>query len=115
MCVFDVVKVGKYESRVRPLRLRARHQHVTHIIYSIQLFQLINFTSQLLVDHRAVANSPCSVILGSFSNYLVTKSSVPVMVARKRLRKHVKYRKTVKLANNLTGISTKRLASAKID
>ena len=28
-----------------------------------------------------------SVILGSFSNYLVTKSSAPVMVARKRLRK----------------------------
>lgn len=57
-----------------------------------------------------------SVILGSFSNYLVTKSSVPVMVARKRLRKHVKYRgERVKLANNLTGVSNKKLASAKID
>ncbi|KAK8215334.1 hypothetical protein M8818_001955 [Zalaria obscura] len=32
------------------------------------------------------------VLLGSFSNYLVTKSSVPVMVARKRLRKHSKKR-----------------------
>ncbi|KAK0314353.1 hypothetical protein LTR01_001176 [Friedmanniomyces endolithicus] len=30
------------------------------------------------------------VLLGSFSNYLVTKSSVPVMVARKKLRKHGK-------------------------
>jgi len=30
--------------------------------------------------------------LGSFSNYLVTKSSVPVMVARRRLRKHSKQR-----------------------
>ncbi|KAK3115183.1 hypothetical protein LTR53_005732 [Teratosphaeriaceae sp. CCFEE 6253] len=30
------------------------------------------------------------VLLGSFSNYLVTKSSVPVMVARKKLRKHSK-------------------------
>ncbi|KFY87632.1 hypothetical protein V500_06862 [Pseudogymnoascus sp. VKM F-4518 (FW-2643)] len=56
------------------------------------------------------------VILGSFSNYLVTKSSVPVMVARKRLRKHNKYkRSSVRLANNLTGVSGKTLASAKID
>ncbi|OAF62963.1 hypothetical protein VC83_00076 [Pseudogymnoascus destructans] len=56
------------------------------------------------------------VILGSFSNYLVTKSSVPVMVARKRLRKHTKYkRSSVRLANNLTGVSGKTLASAKID
>ncbi|KFX96824.1 hypothetical protein O988_05156 [Pseudogymnoascus sp. VKM F-3808] len=47
------------------------------------------------------------VILGSFSNYLVTKSSVPVMVARKRLRKHTKYkRSSVRLANNLTGLHT---------
>ncbi len=57
-----------------------------------------------------------SVILGSFSNYLVTKSSVPVMVARKRLRKHTKYKRpSVRLANNLTAVSGKNLASAKID
>lgn len=56
------------------------------------------------------------VILGSFSNYLVTKSSVPVMVARKKLKKHTKYRRpTIKLANNLTNISGKGLAMAKID
>lgn len=30
------------------------------------------------------------VLLGSFSNYIVTKSSVPVMVARRRLKKHTK-------------------------
>ena len=30
------------------------------------------------------------VLLGSFSNYLVTKSSVPVMVARRRLKQHTK-------------------------
>ncbi|KAF2153952.1 adenine nucleotide alpha hydrolases-like protein [Myriangium duriaei CBS 260.36] len=30
------------------------------------------------------------VLLGSFSNYIVTKSSVPVMVARRRLKKHSK-------------------------
>ncbi|EDN90960.1 hypothetical protein SS1G_00360 [Sclerotinia sclerotiorum 1980 UF-70] len=57
------------------------------------------------------------VILGSFSNYLVTKSSVPVMVARKRLRKHNKQKRTpnIRLANNLTNPVVKSLASAKID
>ncbi|KAB8300016.1 hypothetical protein EYC80_000256 [Monilinia laxa] len=57
------------------------------------------------------------VILGSFSNYLVTKSSVPVMVARKRLRKHSKQKRTpnIRLANNLTNPVVKSLASAKID
>ncbi|KAK2746802.1 hypothetical protein FQN57_002844 [Myotisia sp. PD_48] len=54
------------------------------------------------------------VLLGSFSNYLVTKSSVPVMVARKKLRKHAKYKNThVRLSNNLT--TPKKLANAKID
>ncbi|QSZ30754.1 hypothetical protein DSL72_000312 [Monilinia vaccinii-corymbosi] len=57
------------------------------------------------------------VILGSFSNYLVTKSSVPVMVARKRLRKHNKQKRSpnIRLANNLTNQVVKSLASAKID
>ncbi|KAI9649053.1 hypothetical protein NHQ30_001620 [Ciborinia camelliae] len=57
------------------------------------------------------------VILGSFSNYLVTKSSVPVMVARKRLRKHSKQKRTpnIRLANNLTNPVVKSLATAKID
>ncbi|KAF5026125.1 hypothetical protein F66182_1773 [Fusarium sp. NRRL 66182] len=54
------------------------------------------------------------VILGSFSNYLVTKSSAPVMVARKRLRKHGKY-KGVKPVNNLSNPAARSLASAKID
>ncbi|EWG39093.1 hypothetical protein FVEG_02086 [Fusarium verticillioides 7600] len=54
------------------------------------------------------------VILGSFSNYLVTKSSVPVMVARKRLRKQGKYR-GVKPVNNLSNPAARSLANAKID
>jgi hypothetical protein len=59
--------------------------------------------------------NPGSVILGSFSNYLVTKSSVPVMVARKRLRKHSKYKRpSVRLANNLTAGGTS-LARARVD
>ena len=47
--------------------------------------------------------SGSSVLLGSFSNYLVTKSSVPVMVARKRLsgRKKKLSSPAVTLTNNL--------------
>jgi nucleotide-binding universal stress UspA family protein len=60
-------------------------------------------------------NSLKGVLLGSFSNYLVTKSSVPVMVARKRLRKHSKYkRQNLRLSNVISGPSG-RLANAKID
>ncbi|KFA52637.1 hypothetical protein S40293_05413, partial [Stachybotrys chartarum IBT 40293] len=56
------------------------------------------------------------VILGSFSNYLVTKSSVPVMVARKRLRKQSKYKRTaVRQVNNLKNPAARSLANAKID
>ncbi|KAI9867820.1 MAG: hypothetical protein M1813_007642 [Trichoglossum hirsutum] len=54
------------------------------------------------------------VLLGSFSNYLVTKSSVPVMVARRKLRKHSKYRTNIRLSNNLN-LRGKTLAAAKID
>lgn len=54
------------------------------------------------------------VLLGSFSNYLVAKSSVPVMVARKKLRKHAKYKNThIRLSNNLT--TPRKLAFAKVD
>lgn len=57
-----------------------------------------------------------SVILGSFSNYLVTKSSVPVMVARKRLRKQSKYKKIEMMqVNNINNPTAKSLANAKID
>jgi hypothetical protein len=64
-----------------------------------------------------ITNRVCdSVILGSFSNYLVTKSSVPVMVARKKLRKHSKYKRpSVKLANNLDGVSSRSLSAARVD
>ncbi|KAH6680361.1 hypothetical protein B0J14DRAFT_263992 [Halenospora varia] len=55
------------------------------------------------------------VILGSFSNYLVTKSSVPVMVARKRLRKYTKYKRpSIRLANNLSS-PVRSLDKARID
>ncbi|KAK5939407.1 hypothetical protein PMZ80_008711 [Knufia obscura] len=62
------------------------------------------------------------VMLGSFSNYLVTKSSVPVMVARKRLKKahHAKVSsQQIRMTNNLTpfGLGGKRrsLTQARID
>lgn len=54
-----------------------------------------------------------SVLLGSFSNYLVTHSSVPVMVARKKLKKKAKNKTNVRFSNNLT--APKKLASARVD
>ncbi|KAM0716697.1 hypothetical protein Q7P37_008142 [Cladosporium fusiforme] len=53
--------------------------------------ELIDFLSPTLVIIGSRGRSAVKgVLLGSFSNYLVTKSSVPVMVARKKLRKHSK-------------------------
>lgn len=79
--------------------------------------EVIDYISPTLVILGSRGRSALKgVILGSFSNYLVTKSSVPVMVARKRLRKHTKYKRpAIRLANNLSNPATKGLASAKID
>ncbi|KAL5116401.1 hypothetical protein ACEQ8H_005749 [Pleosporales sp. CAS-2024a] len=60
-------------------------------------------------------NALKGVLLGSFSNYLVTKSSVPVMVARKRLRKHSKYKRQNVRMSNVLANPNDRLANAKID
>ncbi|KAL8982388.1 MAG: hypothetical protein Q9205_003087 [Flavoplaca limonia] len=56
-------------------------------------------------------------LLGSFSNYLVAKSSIPVMVARKKLRgrKAKNVSPTVRLANNLIPTADSRLTRARID
>ncbi|KAL8730292.1 MAG: hypothetical protein Q9166_004175 [cf. Caloplaca sp. 2 TL-2023] len=56
-------------------------------------------------------------LLGSFSNYLVSKSSIPVMVARKKLhgRKAKNVNPTIRLANNLMPTADSRLTRARID
>ncbi|CAG8956419.1 hypothetical protein HYFRA_00003802 [Hymenoscyphus fraxineus] len=78
--------------------------------------EVIDYISPTLVILGSRGRSALKgVILGSFSNYLVTKSSAPVMVARKRLRKHTKYKRpTVRLANNLAS-PVKSLEKARID
>ncbi|KAL5003521.1 hypothetical protein BDV10DRAFT_46978 [Aspergillus recurvatus] len=53
------------------------------------------------------------VLLGSFSNYLVQNSSVPVMVARKKPKKKSKNKTNVRLSNNL--MTPKKLAAARVD
>ncbi|KAF2488430.1 hypothetical protein BU16DRAFT_226579 [Lophium mytilinum] len=80
------------------------------------LTEVIDFLEPTLVILGSRGRSALKgVLLGSFSNYLVTKSSVPVMVARKRLRKHSKYkRKNIRMSNVLTSPNS-RLATAKID
>ncbi|PUU75874.1 hypothetical protein B9Z19DRAFT_1130569 [Tuber borchii] len=43
------------------------------------------------------------ILLGSFSNYLVTKSSVPLMAIQKKLKHTKKFAKTnIRQPNNLT-------------
>lgn len=47
--------------------------------------------------------------MGSFSNYLISKSSVPVMVARHKLQRQLATSQTtMRLANNLTASKTLR-------
>ncbi|TVY73318.1 Uncharacterized protein LSUE1_G006426 [Lachnellula suecica] len=78
--------------------------------------EIIDFISPTLAIMGSRGRSNLKgVILGSFSNYLVTKSSVPVMVARKKLKKHTKYKRptNIRLANNLNSPSTS-LAGVKI-
>jgi nucleotide-binding universal stress UspA family protein len=53
------------------------------------------------------------VLLGSFSNYIVERSSVPVMVARRKLQKTKNRGLNVRLANNLRSHGT--LRTAKVD
>ena len=66
------------------------------------LTEIIDYLAPTLVIIGSRGQSAVKgVLLGSFSNYLVTKSSVPVMVARKKLRKHSKSEK----ARNKDGTS----------
>lgn len=87
------------------------------------LFQIDELEPTLCVVGTRGRSSLKGVLLGSFSNYLVTKSSVPVMVARKKLKKarsQVRVSSTkIRLTNNLTtsNYPTKRrsLTQARID
>ena len=67
----------------------------------------------IMTSSRLKSNAYSSVLLGSFSNYLVMHSSVPVMVARKKLKQTKNKKTNVRLSNNLT--TPKKLALAKID
>ncbi|KAJ5594861.1 uncharacterized protein N7459_001069 [Penicillium hispanicum] len=55
------------------------------------------------------------VLLGSFSNYLLSNSSVPVMVARRKLKRHPSKGRlsNIRLTNNLK--APKSLTQAKVD
>ncbi|TGJ86559.1 hypothetical protein E0Z10_g2136 [Xylaria hypoxylon] len=79
-----------------------------------EVIDLVNPTLVILGSRGRSALK--GTLLGSFSNYLVTKSSVPVMVARKRLRKKSKYQPPpIKQVNNLANPSARSLETARID
>ncbi|ODQ66170.1 hypothetical protein NADFUDRAFT_78804 [Nadsonia fulvescens var. elongata DSM 6958] len=99
-------------------RTRLQVHVVIEVIHSKSpkhlLTEIIDVISPTLVILGSRGRSALKgVLLGSFSNYIVSKSSVPVMVARKRL-KHggsADARK-VRLSNNLRGHS---LRDARVD
>jgi len=75
-------------------------------------------TPTLVILGSRGRSSVKNVLLGSFSNYLVTKSSVPVMVARKKLKKNKSFKRSnIRLSNVLQPSTQRRLglASANIE
>ncbi|KAK8015078.1 hypothetical protein PG990_008374 [Apiospora arundinis] len=79
-----------------------------------EVIDLVNPTLVILGSRGRSALK--GTLLGSFSNYLVTKSSVPVMVARKRLRKKSKYQPPpTRQINNLSNPSARSLQMARVD
>ncbi|KAK3316373.1 hypothetical protein B0H66DRAFT_293117 [Apodospora peruviana] len=80
-----------------------------------EVIDLVNPTLVILGSRGRSALK--GVILGSFSNYLVTKSSVPVMVARKKLRKQSRYKRlpATHQVNNINNPAARSLVNAKVD
>ncbi|XP_044719181.1 universal stress protein family domain-containing protein [Hirsutella rhossiliensis] len=109
--VFRLLRKTRLQVRVIVEVLHCKNPR--HLI--TEVIDLVNPT--LVVIGSRGRSALKGVILGSFSNYLVTKSSVPVMVARKRLRKQSKYNKRtpVRQVNNLSNPAARSLANAKID
>ncbi|KAF5094833.1 hypothetical protein D0Z00_003376 [Geotrichum galactomycetum] len=60
-------------------------------------------------------NALKGVLLGSFSNYIVERSNVPVMVARRKLQKSKHKDLNPRLANNLRDHDGEQLSHAKVD
>ena len=89
----------------------------------LTLCQIDELDPTLCVVGTRGRNSLKGVLLGSFSNYLVTKSSVPVMVARRRMKKPhsgpLISSSKIRLKNNLTAsnfpMKRKSLTQARID
>lgn len=81
-----------------------------HVIFEVMhckspkhlLTDVIDHVSPTLVILGSRGRSALrGVLLGSFSNYIVERSSVPVMVARRKLQKTKNKHLNVRLANNL--------------
>lgn len=80
------------------------------IVGSRGLGQLKGFAKSPFCLCERFANSSCRILLGSTSHYLIQKCSVPVMVARRRLKRPP--RKSAHLATHRVHVS---LADAGID
>ncbi|KAI1118643.1 hypothetical protein F5Y14DRAFT_222360 [Nemania sp. NC0429] len=115
--IFDITErlsklLRKTQLQVRVIVEVIHCKNAKHLI--TEVIDLVNPTLVILGSRGRSALK--GTLLGSFSNYLVTKSSVPVMVARKRLRKKSKYQPPpTKQVNNLANPSARSLESARID
>jgi nucleotide-binding universal stress UspA family protein len=109
----------KMTNSVSKLLTKTRLQ--IHVIFEVMhckspkhmLTEIIDHVSPTLVILGSRGRSALKgVLLGSFSNYIVERSSVPVMVARRKLQKTKNKGLNVRLANNLRRT---QLSDAKID
>jgi Universal stress protein family len=78
-------------------------------MHHVNVSQIDELEPTLTIVGTRGRSSLKGVLLGSFSNYLVTKSSAPVMVARKKLKKP---RSQVKVSSNKIRLSNNLMASA---
>ncbi|KAI0477400.1 hypothetical protein GGR56DRAFT_637148 [Xylariaceae sp. FL0804] len=102
----------KTQLQVRVIVEAIQCKNPKHLI--TEVIDLLNPTLVILGSRGRSALK--GTLLGSFSNYLVTKSSVPVMVARKRLRKKSKYQPPpLRQVNNLANPDARSLETARID
>lgn len=109
----------KMTNSVSKLLTKTRLQ--IHVIFEVMhckspkhmLTEIIDHVSPTLVILGSRGRSALKgVLLGSFSNYIVERSSVPVMVARRKLQKTKNKGLNVRLANNLRRT---QLSDAKVD
>jgi len=125
-CMIEVIHCKSPKHLILGAVSRRHHHHLRGIsrpVTDTSVPQIDELEPTLCVVGTRGRSSLKGVLLGSFSNYLVTKSSVPVMVARKKLKKPRSQARIssnkIRLTNNLTAsnipVKRRTLTQARID